>query len=74
MNLALEDLKVYLLCRYALDSGLYSSWHDRLSHGVEVVQQCPTDWQPPDDCGIVVTHEHFRWEEASALRLSLIHI
>ncbi len=68
MNLALEDLKVYLLCRYALDSGLYSSWHDRLSHGVEVVQQCPTDWQPPDDCGIVVTHEHFRWEEASALR------
>jgi len=61
-------LKVYLLCRYALDSSIYTSWTDDLEYEVEVVEQCPGDWNPPSDCGIIVTHEHYRWEELSTLR------
>ena len=61
-------LKPYLLCRYAEESSLYTSWIEQLSMGYEVVTECPTDFTPPEDCGIVVTHEHYRWEEVNALR------
>ena len=36
--------------------------------GYEIVTQCPTDFTPPKDCGIVISHEHYRWEEVSTLR------
>ena len=68
MNDLADKLKVYLLCRYALGSSIYTSWTADLDYEVEVVEQCPTDWNPPSDCGIVVTHEHYRWEELSTLR------
>lgn len=68
VNKVADKPKVYLLCRYALSSSLYTSWISELGFPVEVVEQCPTDWTLPADCGIVVTHEHYRWEEVSALR------
>ena len=63
-----DPLKVYLLCRYADESSLYNSWLGELPQPYVVVDDCPADWQPPTDAGIIVTHEHYRWEEIHALR------
>lgn len=63
-----QDLKVYLLCRYANESSLYSSWISQLPCAVEVVDSCPANFNPPADCGIVIAHEHYRWEECSAIK------
>ena len=63
-----QDLKAFLLCRYAKDSSLYSSWLSQLPYAVEVVEKCPADFIPPADCGVVIAHEHYRWEECNALR------
>ncbi len=60
--------RAYLLCRYARESSLYTSWIDRLPLACVAVQESPVDWQVPADAAIVITHEHFRWEEISALR------
>ena len=68
MNNAQHNLKVYLLCRYAKDNGLYANWIDALPYETCIVEECASDWLPPDDCGLVVTHEHYRWEEINALR------
>ncbi|MEM9411634.1 MAG: hypothetical protein AAGA30_11005 [Planctomycetota bacterium] len=63
-----EPDKVYLLCRYALSHALYTSWVDGLEYEVEVVEQSPSDFQPPNDCAIVIGHEHFQWEDINAYR------
>ncbi len=68
MNDTKENLKVYLLCRYAADNSLYTSWIDALPMPTVIVEDCSADFHPPADCGLVVTHEHYRWEEISALR------
>lgn len=64
-------LKAYLLCRFASESSLYSSWIDQLPLDHVVVDQCESDWLPPEDAGIVIAHEHFRWEVVHALRKTL---
>lgn len=62
------ELKVYLLCRYANESNLYTSWISKLPFSVEVIEENPAEFTPPADCGIVIAHDHFRWEECHALR------
>ena len=68
MSNELKNLKAYLLCRYAHQSSLYNSWCNELPCESQLVIDNPSDWRLPDDAGIVITHEHFRWEEVSALR------
>jgi hypothetical protein len=60
--------RVYILCNFARFSSLYTSWLDKLPVPYEVVEQAAARWQPPEDCGLVVTHMHYRWEEVSAIR------
>lgn len=60
--------KVYILCRFARQSGVYRSWLDRLEVPFEVVHDFAGDWVPPPDAGLLVTHMHYRWEEVRALR------
>ena len=61
-------LKAYLLCRYAGESNLYNSWLPSLPIETKIIDDNPADFAPPADCGILITHEHYRWEECSALR------
>ena len=68
MSIDLKDLKAYLLCRYAHQSRLYNCWIDELECETQLITDNPTDWRVPDDAGIVITHEHFRWEEVSTIR------
>ena len=68
MSQEIQDLTAYLLCRYADQSSIYSGWMDQLPCPTQVVTDNPATWRVPDDAGIVITHEHFRWEEVSALR------
>ena len=66
-----KQLRAYILCRFAAESSLYTSWMDSLAEsGVlsVVVTESYKDWTPPPDAGIVITHQHYRWEEAAALR------
>lgn len=64
----MSDLRAYILCRFAGDSGLYTSWMNKLSLPCIVVDEFLPDWHVPDDAGIVITHMHYRWEDLSALR------
>lgn len=63
-----SNLKAYILCRFARDSGLYNTWMDQASIPCEVVDDYAPDWPLPQDAGIVITHMHYRWEEIHALR------
>lgn len=60
--------RVYILCNFARFSSLYTSWLDKLPVPYEVVEQAADRWNPPDDCGLVLTHMHYRWEEVHTLR------
>ena len=59
---------VYILCPFANQSALYTSWLDRLPLPYTVVEDFVINWQPPADASIVVTHMHYRWEDVSVLR------
>jgi len=63
-----KQLRAYILCRFAAESSLYTSWMDSLPNECSIVTESYNDWTPPSDAGIVITHQHYRWEEASALR------
>ena len=60
--------RAYILCRFARESSLYNSWIDQLPNECVVVTGSMSDWSAPADAGIVITHQHYRWEELSALR------
>ena len=59
---------VYILCPFALESSLYTSWLEHLRQPYTIVDGVPYDWTPPSDAAIVVTHMHYRWEGLAALR------
>lgn len=59
---------VYILCPFADESSLYTSWLDRLSVPYTIEHNPAVLWEPPEDAGIVVTHMHYRWEDLSVLR------
>ena len=62
------DLKAYLLCRFAHNSGVYTSWSGDSPIPTVVVDEFLPDWDVPEDAGIIITHMHYRWEELAALR------
>jgi hypothetical protein len=64
----MQNLKAYILCRFAENSSIYNTWVDTAPIPCEVVKTFPPNWSVPDDAGIIVTHMHYRWEEIHALR------
>ncbi len=64
----MAETKAFILCRFALESRLYQSWLPQLPFPYEIVDEFPGNWQPPDDCGIIISHMHYRWDEVTALR------
>jgi hypothetical protein len=64
----MAETKAYILCRFALESRLYQSWLPQLPFPYEIVDEFPGNWQPPDDCGVIISHMHYRWDEVTALR------
>lgn len=64
----MRPLKAYILDRFARHNPNYTSWIDVCPLPVEIVDELVTNWQVPDDAGIVITHLHYRWEEIHALR------
>ena len=59
---------VYILDRFAGTNSLYSTWIDQCPYPCKIVTTPAQDWTPPDDAGLVVTHEHFHWETITTLR------
>lgn len=64
------DAKIYILFRYAKTNRLYR-WMDQCDYPVQVVQEPIHDWEVPADAALLVTHEHYRWEELSFLRSAM---
>jgi hypothetical protein len=62
-----DKLKCYVLYGFADKNPNYKSWMADCPFPVEVVDELASDWQPPSDAGLIVTHMHYRWEEVSAL-------
>ena len=60
--------RVYILCPFAGESSLYTSWLDRLTVPYTIEHDPAVLWEPPADAGLVVTHMHYRWEDLSVLR------
>ncbi len=60
--------RAYILCHFADESSIYKSWLDQLPIPWEVVSGYTTDWLPPEDAAIIITHMHYSWEELSILR------
>lgn len=59
---------VYILDRFAKTNSLYNTWIDDCPLPIQVVQSPVEDWHPPEDAGLVLTHEHFQWETVATLR------
>ena len=59
---------VYILDRFARTNPLYNTWIDSCPYPCKIVEGPLESWTPPDDAGIVVTHEHFQWESITTLR------
>ncbi|MGI9517576.1 MAG: hypothetical protein ACR2NP_11040 [Pirellulaceae bacterium] len=64
----MDQLKAYILFPGARKNALYEGWLDELPLSVEIVREYSIDWMPPADAGILITHNHYRWEEISILR------
>lgn len=62
------DAKIYLLCRRAQNSRLYRDWPERCLLPTIEVDQAVNTWKVPDDAALLVTHNHYRWEELAKLR------
>jgi hypothetical protein len=59
---------VYVFFPAAQANPVYQGWLDKLTHPVSIVKHYDTTWMPPADAGLLVTHNHYRWEELSILR------
>ncbi len=64
----MSELKAYILFPGAAKNPLYAGWLEQLSLPFEIVKHYDQAWMPPTDAGIVITHNHYRWEELSILR------
>ena len=64
----MSELRAYILSPFADSSSLYNSWLDELSCEYVIVNDPLQEWSPPADTGIIITHQHYRWEEAAAIR------
>ena len=63
-----RQLKIYVLQRSAASSSLYTSWLASCPFATTIVDEYLPDWIPPDDVGLIVTHDHYRWESLACLR------
>ena len=61
----MQPLKAYLLCHNAQANALYNSWYSGIAH--EIVEEYDQSWEPPDDCGVVISHLHYDFPTASIL-------
>ncbi len=59
---------IYIFFPAARANPVYQGWLDQLKDPFAIVQHYDTQWTPPDDAALVVTHNHYRWEELSILR------
>ena len=60
--------QIYILCPFAKDSTLYQGWCEKLHLPAQLIANYRTDWTPPDDAALVISHMHYRYEEYSILR------
>lgn len=59
-------LKAYILCHSADSSPIYNTWIGEIDH--QIVEDYSESWQPPEDCGLVVSHLHYDFPTASLLK------
>ena len=59
---------VYVLCPDADRDSLYNTWMKHTVRPCKMVTEYSAEWTPPDDCDLLVTHRHYRWEEVRILR------
>ena len=64
----MPDYKVYILDRSQGKLPVYSSWLKQLTLPYEIVTELSTDWKPPRDAAVVVTHYHYQLPETEVLR------
>lgn len=64
----MSQLRAYVLCRFAANSEIYTSWMANSPLPVSIVDDYLPEWPLPADAGIVITHLHYRWEELTLLR------
>lgn len=64
----MNDLRAYLLDPNAHRSSHYTSWSSALEVPAEVVESYDTNWEAPDDAGVVVSVCHYNVPEVSILR------
>lgn len=57
--------KAYILCPAANSSPIYQTWLPSVEH--VLVDEYSDEWQPPDDCGIVISHLHYDFPTATIL-------
>ena len=57
--------KAYILCPAANSSPIYQSWLPFVEH--VLVDEYSDQWQPPEDCGIVISHLHYDYPTATIL-------
>ena len=55
----------YILCHGAKSHPLYQPWLDKIQH--QVVEEYDESWEPPDDCGIVISHLHYDFPNTAIL-------
>ena len=63
-----RPLIAYVLCEFADQRSLYTSWLDRCPIPHVIVRENPDTWELPDDAGIVISHMHYRHQELAKLR------
>lgn len=57
--------KAYILCTAANSSPIYQPWLPFVEH--VLVEEYSESWQPPADCGIVISHLHYDFPTATIL-------
>lgn len=59
---------IYLLSPDAQKNALYNAWMQHAPRPCKIVSEYTPQWPIPDDCDLLVTHMHYRWEEIHILR------
>lgn len=67
----MQPLKAYILCHRAESHSLYSPWISEIDYAV--VEDYDHDWEPPQDCGVVVSHLHYDFPTAAILKRLTAH-
>lgn len=60
-------MKVLLLIRKPSNSNLYGDWIMNVQADVSFVTEFGSDWVPPAECSLVITHDTYRPESCAAI-------